>query len=429
MCKHSSSLSRTVWYFLKVVDQPISSALQKWLLAVYGSGHTPARPRVAERLLRENPDFGDLAPYAAGNATGIERNPEATAGMPPLVALTHSSLCRERPADFEQCLRLLLARGEDPNQSWTDPHFPGSALSALYGAAGKNHQPGLTKILLEAGANPNDGESLYHSCETRDLTCMKLLLAAGANPKGTNALNKSLDFDHLACTQLLLDAGADPNEGVPALFWAIRRRRSLAHVEALLRAGADASTAYRDRTPYRWALLFGLREIAYRLQAVTGESHPEGIDKFFAACAAGDRATAFAMAGEHNWIAEVPDALRRMLPDSVEAGNRNAAVLMVELGWPLAAQGGDWNATALNLAVFRGDPWLTRFLLEHGASWEERHGYNDDVRGTLSFASTVEPAVGGDWLACAKALIAAGMPKPGPSYRFSAPIQAYFDSL
>jgi hypothetical protein len=86
----------------------------------------------------------------------------------------------------------------------------------------------------------------------------------------------------------------------------------------------------------------------------------------------------------------------------------------VELGWPIATRGGDWDASALNHAVFRGDAALTRFLLERGASWMEQHGRDDNACGTLRWASRNEPVEGGNWLDCAEALRAHGMPSAQP---------------
>ncbi|PSJ19586.1 hypothetical protein CVH10_22080, partial [Halomonas sp. ND22Bw] len=74
---------------------------------------------------------------------------------------------------LRDCARLLLDAGADPNETigsrWPPASLAAPAedvrLSALYGAAGLNRDEGLTGLLLAAGADPNDGESLYHSLE------------------------------------------------------------------------------------------------------------------------------------------------------------------------------------------------------------------------------------------------------------------------
>ena len=165
----------------------------RWLQLVYSGdidGTTNrANPRVAIRLLAESPDLVAASPYLAC-AIGAEdllrratqedpawvNRPGGPLKLPPLVAVTHSSLLLvpEFRARLHRCARLLLAAGADPNQRIGNRWPPASVsepddsnpLSALYGAAGSNNDPELAKLLLDAGADPDDGESLYHSLDT-----------------------------------------------------------------------------------------------------------------------------------------------------------------------------------------------------------------------------------------------------------------------
>ncbi len=422
--------------------------IRAFLNAAYGSGYDSAKPAAAARMLTDQPDLltRDLFfACAVGDEAAVQQacnagrswanQPGGPLGMPPLVAVTFSGLIQlaEFADGLRSCAKRLLASGADPNQSWIEPLFPDSPLSALYGAAGKNHDTAMTRILLAAGANPNDGESLYHSLETADLACMRLLLEAGARAS-TNVLHHALDFDSLPALQLLLANGADPNEVSPCvgtpLQHAIYRRRSLEHIRSLLNAGADmkAKTSH-GISPYRMAFRYGLPQIAALLQEDgAGDDLPES-DVFVAACARGDRGAAERMLSANpDLISTLAEDQLRVLPDLAQAGASTAVQVMVDLGWPVAIRGGDWSASALNLAVFRGDAALTRFLLDHGASWTERHGYNDNVIGTLAFASRANDAACGDWLGCAHALWERGMPLPSNEYRFSHEVTEFFSS-
>ncbi|MBZ4240869.1 hypothetical protein LAN32_20775, partial [Mycobacterium tuberculosis] len=182
-----------------------------------------------------------------------------------------------------------------PPASLAEPDEAGP-LSALYGAAGVNRDPVLTAMLLEAGADPNDGESLYHSVEKP--ACTRALLEHGARVGGTNALRRTFDMHDADALELLLAHGGDPNEppgpglaqtwGAP-LLRAIGVRCSARHVAALLAAGADPGA----RTPtgvsaYRLAMQAGLSDVAALLRAAGAEETLDAADAFVAACARAD---------------------------------------------------------------------------------------------------------------------------------------------
>ncbi|MDF3018935.1 MAG: Ankrin repeat protein [Steroidobacteraceae bacterium] len=412
-----------------------------WAGLVFGGDLTGAalrpRPVVAARLLAETPDLVGNDPWLAcaiGDLDTVRRAADADpawvnqAGgllrVAPLVAVTHSSLTKlpRFHAGLVGCLRLLLERGADANGFYLNrwpPHSleePGEErLSALYGAAGKHHDLEMTRLLLAAGADGNDNESLYHSIDDPDtaLPCTRALLEAGTRVTGSNALAKVLDMDNLEGLKLLLryTPHGDADLG-RILHWAIYRGRSAAHVRALLDAGADPkSLSPHHQDAFHHAADAGLPEVMRMLKG-GGDTLTEE-EQFVSACARADEAEARRLF-EPGVFARLSPAQLKQLPNLAMSGRDDAVRLMVELGWPVATRGGDIDGSALNWAVFRGRPELAEFLLERGASFREPHGYNSDVLGTLSWASINQPRHDGDWPGCAAALLRHGLPPATP---------------
>jgi ankyrin repeat protein len=419
--------------------------IERWLRDVYDDD-ARAR-RVALRMLREQPaifrgnvwvacavgEVDVVARALAANATWAN-TPGGPLAMPPFVAVTHSRLIGESELEpgLLACAKALLDAGANVDSAWVNPAWPDAPQSALYGAAGVTHNVPMTKLLLDAGADPNDNESLYHSVETQDPTITQLLLRAGARVSGTNALGRVLDYDKLALLRSMLEHGGDPNER-PWVHHAILRGRSLDHIRTLFDAGANMRAMNEHGVSlFRFSITLGRTDVVRLLRDAGVDEPLDEAEQFVAACARADEHSARAI------LSRAPDIFARLthtqlqaMPELASTGNMAAVRTMLALGWPREVKTG-WDATALNLAVYRGDAEMAELLLANGADWRTHHGFNDNVLGTLSWASRaedVETPSPRNYVGCARALLAHGVPAPDPaSYTFSDDVAAFFSA-
>lgn len=357
---------------------------------------------------------------AVDAAIGADPSFTARAGGPleaePLIYACFSPFHREDGTRAEGILgvaRLLLERGANPNATlFVQQH--NLKLPALYGACGAANHPAMAELLLEAGAEINDNESLYHSVEHLDNECLGLLLRRRARVTGTNALFHCLDYENIEGLRLLLDHGADMTERLgedeTPLHWAVKRGRSVEILGLMLGRGAEANA--RDgqgRTPYALAMRLGNREAADLLKRRGAADELSARERFAAACAAGDGGGAKRMAEAHPGIVdELSPEEQRALPDAAERGNMDAVRIMLGLGFDPAARG-THGGTALHWAAWRGDAEMARLLIERNAPLELRcHDFQCTPLAWAAHGSDNSHRADGDYLETARALVDAG---------------------
>ncbi|MBI3474828.1 MAG: ankyrin repeat domain-containing protein [Acidobacteria bacterium] len=312
-----------------------------------------------------------------------------------------------RSAGLLATAQVLLRHGADPNASFTPEDLPDNPLSCLYAASGINNNPALTLALLEAGANPNDNESLYHSTEHHDLACMKLLLRHGAKVDGSNALKHMLDREDSEGLQLLLNAGGDPNEtneqGNTALHWAVWRGRSVKIVTTLLDHGADLNVRRHDgRTAYALAVLSGQKEVAAFLQSRGAKTDLSALDQFVEQAGhAGDPLAALP------GVSSQP-GYQNLIPHLASVHNTSAVRGLLAAGLPVDARG-EHGGTALHWASWKGYADLVKLLLDHHASLDIKdQAFHATPSGWLHHGTRNCGEPGGDHAEVARLLIAAG---------------------
>src|SRR5215210_5569709 len=381
----------------------------------------------AEALLALDPGLGrerldaalvlgeaDRVRAALGREPGLATRPMGRRDWLPLLYVTHSAfLGGERTDGLLACAQALLDAGADPDSSWQHPGF--GSLGALYGAAGVAHEPRMTALLLAAGANPDDGESVYHATETSDLRCLRLLLDAGARVDGTNALAHALDTEDPAKVRLLLEH-CSRSEVEPSLLWAIYRERSPEVIRLLVEHGADleARDEANQRTPYGLAWRMGRRDLCDLLAELGARREVGPVDELIGLCFAGDRDGALRLAREDPERAErVRAEFFEALHQAAAEGRATAVGILPDLGVAIDRPG-QRGGTPLHHAAWWGHGDVVDLLLARGA---DPHRRSESGTGATplgwaahgSFHSPGPVAGGGtDHERIADALLAAG---------------------
>jgi hypothetical protein len=366
----------------------------------YGND-APLRPAAALALWQSTPNLASSSVFAAaaiGDSAAVTQFVSADHGAssrsggpfdwPPLLYATYSRLAiGDFSHDFVETVRVLLRGGADPHSGFLwDGLFP--PFTAITGAVGRGEQGSephvdqleLLQLLLDAGADPNDGQAVYNAGignaqPTDDTDWLEILYSHGfGRPSGGPWYRR------------FGDRLADPGALVAELLHDAARHGFINRTRVLLGNGADPNRpgdhpVFGGRTPHRDAVERGYPEVASMLLAAGARPIDVGsIEQIIGRCLTGEEVTPREVA-----------AARRHTPDLV----RGACELvkppdiirwLVENGWDINAKNG---TTALHEAAGHGALETVKLLIALGgdaattddgfnatpAGWAEHFGH------------------------------------------------------
>jgi ankyrin repeat protein len=420
----------------------------------------------ANRLLAEMPSLAQANIYTAamlGEADVVEsllkKEPALATrkGGPKdwdaLLYLSHSRFHRENEKRAEGIVRAaksLLAHGADPNTFYPTPEYGReSRMRALWAATCQANNPAVARILLEAGADPNDSESIYHAAEKFHLECLELLAEFGVNlsnrvqPWNNTPLyyilghrpTKSNAKQVFEGARWLLEHGADPNvssyeyEGRP-IHLAASGGWGTDMLDLLWKHGADLTVRRKDVESAQVAASHVLRPdtvglsrgSAYSLAARYGQTHAMDwlrehgaqtdltpTEEFFVACGRGDESAVHAiLAARPELVSSLSEEDKLVLAFAAGDGKVEAVRLMLLAGMPMTIRG-DTGGTPLHQAAWYGQLEVVKLLLAHHAPLEEKDTtYGGTPLGWACHGSMNCRNPNGDYPAIVEALIRAG---------------------
>jgi len=368
---------------------PLADMFVRLACLVYGDWH-PSSAVKARALLAEHPELPRANVYAATTSGDVaalrdllDADPSLVnrkggpLGWPPLLHACYSRLeSLERQHSTLGAARLLIERGADPNAGflWRGLVPPFTAITGAFGEGegGKNQGPHpqcdeLVRLLLDAGADPNDGQALYNRHFRSDDSHLTLLLAHGLGREQGGPWYERLGDRLQSPTRLLVEE-----------LWSAARKGFAGRVRLLVSQGVDLNTpGLRDgRTPYEAALRAGHHDIGSYLLEHGARRVELGIKEgFAAACVGGRRAEAQAfLEREPNLLTELGRHRRiELLHRAVEGDHNEGLRLMADLGFEMSGMtphdgvGMNLNATPLHNAAWKGNLEMVKLLLELGA--------------------------------------------------------------
>ncbi|MEU8400951.1 ankyrin repeat domain-containing protein [Nonomuraea sp. NPDC048892] len=343
----------------------------------YGADH-PGRTGEAAQLLARQPELATANVFtmaATGSADalaatldgdpGLARAQGGPFGWEPLLYLTYARLTGV--SGYVEAARVLLSHGADPNAGflWDGLVSPFTALTGAFGGGEQDQPPhpealALARLLLEAGADPNDSQTLYNlglgGSFTDDTTHLRLLLEFGLGRGGDGPwyarLGPVLQSPRLLLREELVTAAL---RGGPR-----RVRLLLAHgVEV---GGIGGHPVFGGRTPYELALLNGHTEVAELLAAAGASAVLEEMDAFTAACMRADAGAVAALGPDvrARALARHPELINRAAEQRKPAAVRLLAGLGFDVDHP-------HEGTPLHAAAWNDDVETARTLIELGA--------------------------------------------------------------
>lgn len=334
--------------------------------------------------------------------------PLAPLGVPALVYVCCSKYgainetMRAKRRDFAE---QLLSNDADPNVGMVERDSIRGFRTCLGGAIGCARDVELAKQLLDAGADINDGPTLYEgsamweAVRLRDHAALDVLVEAEP-PEWhlCHALTHCLQLNDEYLALLLLDYDADPNwnktvygMGGNVLHEAIQCDAPRDTIEMLLQRGASIdATDNGGRTPIAVATALSPLDVIGLISTWSPDMDipgPSEFERFVGICFEGDETGALDLKEKLGISGAKTYHDQLWLHEVIQRGSHKALDLLLTVDFDLNTI--DYQGqTALHRAVMADDEHAVKTLLERGASTAIQN-FDGDTVVELAIRQTV----------------------------------------